>query len=90
MAYSSQKPITIQDLVKFTDKTILPGVEKIIKKSEDRILNSNDKIAKELKAVREEQAAIHLNYKRLDSKVEHHEDYIVKADKKLRIGFERA
>jgi predicted nucleic acid-binding Zn-ribbon protein len=49
-----------------------------------------DRIMKELKSIREEQAAIHENYKRLDSKVEHHEGYIVKADKKLKISFERA
>jgi predicted Mrr-cat superfamily restriction endonuclease len=85
MTDSSQKPITKQDLVEFTEETILPAIEKIIKKSENRILNSNEKIAKEIIAAREEQAAIHLNYQRIDSKVEKHEDYIEKADKKLKL-----
>ncbi len=45
---------------------------------------------KELKSIRKEQAAIHSNYKRLDSKVEKHEGYLTRADKKLKIGFKPA
>ena len=56
----------------------------------DRVLKSNDDLIKELKDFRDEQAASFDNYKRLDSKVEKHEDYLEKADKKLKIGFERA
>ncbi len=36
----------------------------------DEILASNDKVVKEIKTVREEQAAIHANYEKLDGKVE--------------------
>ena len=85
-----KKHITMNDLINFSEDVILPGVEKIVKKSENKILKSNDKIVKELKTVREEQAAIHLNYKRVDEKVEHTQDYLEKADKKLQIGFKRA
>ena len=53
----------------------------------DKVLKSNDDLIKELKDFRDEQAAGFDNYKRLDSKVEKHENYIEKADKKLKIGF---
>lgn len=86
----SQKPVTTDDLIDFAENTIFPGVEKIVKEPEDKILKSNEKIAGELKTLRQEQAAIHLSYNEVDRKVEHAQDYLEKADKKLQIGFKRA
>ena len=87
---ATNKQITMGDLVDFTDSVIFPKVEEIVKASENRILKSNDNIVKELKRAREEQAAVHGNYTRIEKKVENNENYLEKADKKLTLGYDRA
>jgi predicted nucleic acid-binding Zn-ribbon protein len=72
-----------------TDKRF-DKLEKNMTGWKDDILTALDKQNKVLDNITTEQAASFDNYKRLDSKVEKHEDYIVKADKKLKIGFEQA
>ncbi|OWK26748.1 MAG: hypothetical protein US76_03440 [Parcubacteria group bacterium GW2011_GWA2_38_13b] len=48
--------------------------------SRDEVLTSNDKIIKELKIIREEQAAHTVSYRRVDDKMEDHEARIIQLE----------
>ena len=136
-----QKSITLGDLGKFTEKVILPGVERIVDKriqplekqmdgfekrmdgfekrmgglevrmdgfekrmggfenelklvrmevrqSKNEILNSEDKIVGELKKARQEQAAMYLNYQKIEARVYKLETIVKILAEKLKIKIE--
>ena len=67
------KSLTQETLEKYNKKVLLPEIKDIVDERmqhyTNKILDSNDKVIKELKPLREEQEAIDENYKQLDKRV---------------------
>ena len=94
---SEDKPITkislIETLNEYGEKVLFPRVEQIVddkmKGYTEQILESNDKVIKELKPLREEQAAVGENYKKLDRRVDNVEKFAEKSSQVTGVEFKR-